>query len=128
MLFASLRVLVGTLFFLGMAATVGIPAGKRGPVAAPPSGEPLLGLDLYHAAGERAGGTAGAPRREAGGDVGPGAGVRDLGVGEFPAKGGDSREMIEHQEGTWVSEGSEGKCRLSCRAYPNTLGRRLSHE
>ena len=47
MLFASLRVLVGTLFFLVMAATVGIPAGKRGPAAAQPNGEPLLGLDLY---------------------------------------------------------------------------------
>ncbi len=53
MLFASLRVLGGTLFFLAMAATVGIPAGRRGPVAAEPnSGEPLLGLDLYRPAPE----------------------------------------------------------------------------
>ena len=36
MLHALLRVLGGTLFFLIMAATVGIPAGKRGPAAAQP--------------------------------------------------------------------------------------------
>ena len=36
MLFASLRVLSGTLFFLVMAATIGIPSGKRGPAAAEP--------------------------------------------------------------------------------------------
>ena len=52
MLFASLRVLGGTLFFLAMAATVGIPSGRRGPVAAQPNGEPLLGLDLYRPAPE----------------------------------------------------------------------------
>ena len=46
MLHALLRVLGGTLFFLIMAATVGIPAGKRGPAAAQPNAEPLLGLDL----------------------------------------------------------------------------------
>ncbi|MGH9785488.1 MAG: hypothetical protein ACRD88_15025 [Terriglobia bacterium] len=47
MLFASLRVLGGTLFFLAMAATVGIPAGRRGSALAQPNGETLLGLDLY---------------------------------------------------------------------------------
>ena len=46
MLFASLRVLGGTFFFLVMAATVGIPAGKRGPAAVEPGGEPR-GLDLH---------------------------------------------------------------------------------
>lgn len=50
MLYAFLRVLGGTLFFFILAATVGIPAGRRGPAAAEPSGtsgEPLLGTDLY---------------------------------------------------------------------------------
>ncbi len=51
MLFAMLRVLGGTLFFLVMAATVGIPAGKRGPAAAEPRVEPV-GLDLYRSAPE----------------------------------------------------------------------------
>ena len=44
---AVLRVLVGTALFLALAATVGIPAGKRGPALAQPNAEPLLGLDLY---------------------------------------------------------------------------------
>ena len=43
---AVLRVLAGTLFVLALAATVGIPAGKRGPAAAEPGGEPR-GLDLH---------------------------------------------------------------------------------
>ena len=34
-----LRVLAGTIFVLALAATIGIPAGKRGPAAAQPGGE-----------------------------------------------------------------------------------------
>ncbi len=48
MLYALLRVLGGALLFFILAATVGIPAGRRGPVSAEPtdaSGEPLLGPD-----------------------------------------------------------------------------------
>jgi len=37
---AVLRVLAGTIFVLALAATVGIPAGTRGPAAAQPGGEP----------------------------------------------------------------------------------------
>ena len=33
---AVLRVLAGTLFVLALAATIGIPSGKRGPAAAEP--------------------------------------------------------------------------------------------
>jgi hypothetical protein len=40
-----LRVLAGTIFILALAATIGIPAGKRGPAAAQPGDEPR-GLDL----------------------------------------------------------------------------------
>jgi hypothetical protein len=40
-----LRVLAGTLLILALAATVGIPAGKRGPAAAQPGDEPRE-LDL----------------------------------------------------------------------------------
>jgi len=36
---AVLRVLAGTIFVLALAATVGIPAGTRGPAAAQPGGE-----------------------------------------------------------------------------------------
>jgi len=42
---AVLRVLAGTVFILALAATIGIPAGKRGPAAAQPGEEPR-GLDL----------------------------------------------------------------------------------
>jgi hypothetical protein len=42
---AVLRALAGTIFILALAATVGIPAGKRGPAAAQPGDEPA-GLDL----------------------------------------------------------------------------------
>ena len=38
---AVLRVLAGTIFILALAATVGIPAGKRGPAAAQPGDEPI---------------------------------------------------------------------------------------
>jgi hypothetical protein len=41
---AVLRVLAGTIFILALAATIGIPAGKRGPAAAQPGDEPR-GLD-----------------------------------------------------------------------------------
>ncbi len=37
---AVLRVLAGTLVLLVLAATIGIPAGKHGPAAARPGGEP----------------------------------------------------------------------------------------
>ncbi|MBI3696552.1 MAG: hypothetical protein HY238_17140 [Acidobacteria bacterium] len=37
---AVLRVLAGTIFILALAATIGIPAGKRGPAAAEPGDEP----------------------------------------------------------------------------------------
>jgi len=37
---AVLRVLAGTIFLLALAATIGIPAGTRGPAAAQPGGEP----------------------------------------------------------------------------------------
>jgi cytochrome c peroxidase len=48
MLYVFLRVLSSTLFLLFLAATVGIPSGRRGPVAAEANrAEPLLGLDLY---------------------------------------------------------------------------------
>ena len=40
-----LRVLAGTILILALAATIGIPAGKRGPAAAQPGDEPR-GLDL----------------------------------------------------------------------------------
>lgn len=40
-----LRVLAGTIFILALAATIGIPAGKRGPAAAQPGDEPR-GLEL----------------------------------------------------------------------------------
>jgi hypothetical protein len=52
---AALRVLAGTIFVLALAATIGIPAGTRGPAAAEPNGsfrEPLLELDLYRPAPE----------------------------------------------------------------------------
>jgi len=39
---AILRVLAGTLFILVLAATIGIPAGTRGPAAAPPDDEPAM--------------------------------------------------------------------------------------
>lgn len=42
---AVLRVLAGTVFILALAATIGIPAGNRGPAAAQPGDEPR-GLDL----------------------------------------------------------------------------------
>ena len=42
---AVLRVLAGTLFVLVLAATVGIPAGKRGPAAAEPGGPPPPALE-----------------------------------------------------------------------------------
>jgi hypothetical protein len=42
---AVLRVFAGTIFILALAATIGIPAGKRGPAAAQPGDEPR-GLDL----------------------------------------------------------------------------------
>jgi hypothetical protein len=42
---AVLRVLAGTIFILALAATIGIPAGRRGPAAAQPGDEPR-GLDL----------------------------------------------------------------------------------
>jgi hypothetical protein len=42
---AVLRVFAGTIFILALAATIGIPAGKRGPAAAQPGDEPS-GLDL----------------------------------------------------------------------------------
>jgi hypothetical protein len=42
---AVLRVLAGTIFILALAATVGIPAGKRGSAAAQPGDEPRR-LDL----------------------------------------------------------------------------------
>jgi hypothetical protein len=42
---AVLRVLAGTILILALAATIGIPAGKRGPAAAQPGDEPR-GLDL----------------------------------------------------------------------------------
>ena len=42
---AVLRVLTGTIFILVLAATIGIPAGDRGPAAAQPVDEPT-GLDL----------------------------------------------------------------------------------
>jgi hypothetical protein len=45
---AVLRVLAGTIFLLALAATIGIPAGKRGPAAAQPGDEPR-GLDLGEA-------------------------------------------------------------------------------
>ena len=44
-LIAVLRVLAGTLLVLVLAATVGIPPDKRGPEAAQPINEPLVGLD-----------------------------------------------------------------------------------
>ena len=37
---AVLRVFAGTIFILALAATIGIPAGKRGPAAAQPGDEP----------------------------------------------------------------------------------------
>ena len=42
---AVLRVLAGTVFILVLAATIGIPASKRGPAAAQPGDEPR-GLEL----------------------------------------------------------------------------------
>ncbi|MEK7408790.1 MAG: hypothetical protein AAB225_27305, partial [Acidobacteriota bacterium] len=51
---AVLRVLAGTIFILALAATIGIPAGKRGPAAAQPGDEPrelhLQGLAQDHLA------------------------------------------------------------------------------
>ena len=46
-----LRVLAGTIFILALAATIGIPAGKRGPAAAQPGDEPR-GPDLQGLAQE----------------------------------------------------------------------------
>jgi len=43
---AVLRVFAGTIFILALAATIGIPAGKRGPAAAAQPGDEPRGLDL----------------------------------------------------------------------------------
>ena len=48
---AVLRVLAGTVVILALAASVGIPTGKRGPAAAQPGDEPG-GLDLQGLAQE----------------------------------------------------------------------------
>lgn len=44
---AVLRVLAGTILILALAATIGIPAGKRGPAAAQPGDEPAASKNVW---------------------------------------------------------------------------------
>ena len=51
-LMAVLRVLAGALLVLALAATIGIPAGKRGPAAAEPGDGRKIALAAGHDAEE----------------------------------------------------------------------------